>query len=106
MNDRPASPEPAQHISDRLFRVHDPGIDGEAGALGREAAFHLGEAEIVPDQVHQVGAVLAVMDGETGIDANLLGIFAQQPSADAMEGAGPGQRVGHDAGPAAKHLRA
>ena len=31
-------------------------------------------------------------------------VFAQQPRADAVEGAGPGQRVGHDAGVVAQHL--
>ena len=51
----------------------------------------------MPDQVHQVGGILAVVDGEGGIEPDLLGIFAQQPRADGVERAGPGQRVGHDA---------
>ena len=58
----------------------------------------------MPDQVHQVGGILAVVDRERGIEADLLGIVAQQPRADAMEGAGPGQRIGHDAGIVAHHL--
>ena len=58
----------------------------------------------VPDQVHQVGGILAVVDREGGIETDLVGIFAQQPRADAVEGAGPGQRVGHDAGIVADHL--
>ena len=33
-----------------------------------------------------------------GSSADLVGILAQQPGADAMEGAGPGQRIGHDVG--------
>ena len=32
-------------------------------------------------------------------------VFAQQPRADAVEGAGPGQGVGHDAGVVARTLR-
>ncbi|MGY3420306.1 hypothetical protein ACVWZW_000781 [Bradyrhizobium sp. F1.13.4] len=52
----------------------------------------------MPDQVHQVGGILAVVDGEGRIDADPLGIFAQQPRADAVEGAGPGKRVAHDRG--------
>jgi hypothetical protein len=59
----------------------------------------------MPDRVHQVGAVLAVMDGEAGIDADLLRIFAQDLRADSMEGVSPGQRIGHDAGPSAQNLR-
>ena len=58
----------------------------------------LREAELVPDEVHQVGGILAVVDGEGRVEADLLGIFAQQPRADAVEGAGPGQRVRHDGG--------
>ena len=52
----------------------------------------------MPDQVHQVGGILAIVDREIGIEPDLVGIVAQQPRADAVEGAGPGQRVGHDAG--------
>ena len=66
----------------------------------------LREAELVADEVHQVGGILAVMDREAGLQADLLGILAQQPGADRVEGAGPGQRVRHDAGLGAQHLRA
>ncbi|MGY3074213.1 hypothetical protein ACVWZZ_000584 [Bradyrhizobium sp. LM6.10] len=52
----------------------------------------------MPDQVHQVGGILAVVDGEGRIDADSLGIFAQQPCADAVKRAGPGERVAHDRG--------
>ena len=45
-------------------------------------------------QVHQVGGVLAVVDGEGRSRPMSLGVFAQQPRADAVEGAGPGERVG------------
>ncbi len=69
-----------------------------------KAAFGLRKPEFVPDQVHQVGGILAVVDGEGGIKSDLLGIFAQQPGANAVEGAGPAQRVGHDAGLVAEHL--
>ena len=52
--------------------------------------------ELVPDQVHQVGRILAIMNGESGIEADLVGIFAKQAGTDTMEGAGPTERVGHD----------
>ena len=52
----------------------------------------------MPDQIHQVGGILAIMDGEVGIEPDLVGVVAQQPRADAVEGAGPGQRIGHDVG--------
>ena len=40
----------------------------------------------------------AVVNCEGGVQADLFGILAQQPGADAVVGAGPGQRVRHDAG--------
>jgi hypothetical protein len=41
----------------------------------------------------QVGRILTVVDGEGGIDPDLVGRFAQKPSADTVESSGPGQRV-------------
>ena len=73
--------------------------------LGREALFGLGEAEIVADQVHQVGGILAVVDGEGGIEPDALGVFAQQPRADGVEGAGPGKASVSASGALAQHLR-
>lgn len=52
----------------------------------------------MPDQIHQVCGILAVVDGERRIDADPFGIFAQQTRADAVEGAGPGERIAHDRG--------
>jgi hypothetical protein len=60
----------------------------------------------MPDQVHQVGGVLTVVDCESGIEADLFGIVAQEPCADAVKGTGPGERAGHDAGIRSKHLGA
>ena len=54
-----------------------------------KAALGLRQAELVPDEVHQVGGILAVVDGEGRIEADLPGIVAQQPRADAVEGARP-----------------
>ena len=36
------------------------------------------------------------MDGEGAVEPDLLGILAQQPRADGVEGAGPGQSVGQE----------
>ena len=58
----------------------------------------------MPDEIHQVGRVLAIVNGESGIEADLVGIFAKQPGADTVEGAGPAERVGHDAGIGAEDL--
>ena len=58
----------------------------------------------MPDQVHEVGGVFAVVNRKGRVQADLFGVLAQQPGADAVVGAGPGQRVGHDPGVVAQHL--
>ena len=58
----------------------------------------------MPDHVHQIGRVLAVVDGEGGIKSDPVGIFAQEPGADTMERSCPGQRVGHGPGAVADDL--
>ena len=58
----------------------------------------------MPDQVHEVRGVFAVVNRKGWVQADLLGILAQQPGADAVVRAGPGQCVGHDAGVVAHHL--
>ena len=46
------------------------------------------------------------MDREIGIESDLLRVIAQDPRADSMKRAGPGQRVGHDASVRAHRLGA
>src|SRR6516162_2311271 len=58
----------------------------------------------MPNQVHQISRVLTFVYGESGSDPDLVGIFAQKPSADTVERSGPGQRFGHNAGAAAHNL--
>ena len=94
----------ADDLLDRRLGIDAARIDGEAGALGREAAFGLREALLVPDQVHEVRRVFAIVNRKGGIETNLLGVLAQQPGADAMISAGPGQRVRHDPGVVAQDL--
>ena len=54
----------------------------------------------MPDHVHQIGRVVAVVDGEGGIEPDLVGIFAKEPGADTVERTSPTQRTGHDSGAA------
>ena len=58
----------------------------------------------MPDQVDQVGRILTVVNGEGGIDPDLVGIFAQKPSTNTVERSSPDQGVSHDAGAAAHNL--
>jgi len=59
--------------------------DRKASVLGRETFFGFGKSEIVQHQVHQVGGIFAVMDGELAIEPNMLGVFAQEPCADGVK---------------------
>jgi hypothetical protein len=56
----------------------------------------------VPHEVHQIGRVLPVVNGESRIEADLSRIVAQEPGADPMEGPGP-KRIGHEPGVIANH---
>jgi hypothetical protein len=58
----------------------------------------------MPDQVHEVRGIFAVVNREGGIETDLLGILAQQARADAVVGARPGQRIRHDPGIVAQDL--
>ena len=56
----------------------------------------------MPDEVHEVRGIFAVVNREGWIEADLLGVLAQQARADAVVGARPGQRIRHDPGIVAK----
>jgi hypothetical protein len=60
----------------------------------------------VPDEVHEVRGILAVMNGELRVEPELDGILAQQPSADAVERAGPCKGVSQNSGLVAENLGA
>ena len=93
-----------QHLVERELRVDAARVDREAGAFDRKAALGLREAKLMPDQIHQIGGILAIMDRERRIEPDLLGIVAQEPRANPMERPRPGERVRHDAGAIAHHL--
>ena len=66
----------------------------------------LRQAEVVPRQIQEVGGILAVVDGEIGIEPDVERLLAQKPRADAVERAGPGQRVGQNVRACAERLLA
>ncbi len=47
-------------------------------------------------EVHQIGAIAAVVDGEGGIEPDRRGMLAQQPRADRVKRPGPGQPARED----------
>ena len=48
-------------------------------------------------EIHQIGGILAIVDGEGRRKPDGFRIFAQQPRADGVECAGPGQAIGYGA---------
>ena len=78
-----------QRIRERAARVHPMGVDGEAGVLARKAFRLLGVAQFLAFDVDEVGCITAINHRETGIKAQHLRVFAQQPVADGMKCAGP-----------------
>jgi len=56
----------------------------------------------VPHKIHQIGRVLAVVNGESRIEADLARVLAQEPRANPVEGPGP-KRIGHDTCAVANH---
>jgi hypothetical protein len=59
----------------------------------------------VADEIEQVRGVLAVVNRESAIEADTLGVFAKQPRADGVKGPGPADGVGHRSGALAQRLR-
>jgi hypothetical protein len=57
------------------------------------------------DEIHQVGGVFAIVDRERRVQPDLVGVFAQQPRADGVEGAGPGERGARGAGERSRPVR-
>ncbi len=96
--------ERAQHLLQRRLRVHGARIDRQAGAFHREALLGFREAEIVADEIHQIGRIAAVMDRECPIEPDLRGVFAQQSRADRVKGARPGEPTRDRAGAVSQHV--
>ena len=81
----------AQHLGQAGLRIDDPRIDRQAGRLLRKAAPRSRQAEALAQHVDQVLGLAPVVDRERRVEAERRGMGAQQPGADRMEGAAPGQ---------------
>ena len=61
-------------------------------ALVGKRSFDVSEPGFVPRPVHEIGRILAVVNGELRIETEPERIFAQEPGADRVKGAGIGRR--------------
>src|SRR5262249_49010298 len=87
-----------QHLVERRLFVDGPRVDGEAGALGGKTGLQAREVELVADQIHEVGRIFAVVDGEARVEADLGRESAQKARAKAVAGSRPGGRGGRGGG--------
>ena len=67
-----------QHRFQRLVGVDGPRIDGETGGLEGKAPVLLRKSALVSHQVHEVGGVFTIMNGERGIKPDAVSVTAQQ----------------------------
>src|ERR1043165_521037 len=77
----------------RLLRVDAIRVDAEAGVLAREALALARETHLRAHRVEQVGGVAAIDDAERGIETHVFCVVAQEPVADGMERARPGETL-------------
>jgi hypothetical protein len=80
-----------------MFAVYGARIDRQTRALSRKALFGLRKSKIVAHQIHQIGGILTIVDGEGRREPDGFRIFAQQPRTDGVKCSGPGQVVGSGA---------
>jgi hypothetical protein len=59
----------------------------------------------VPDEIHQIGGIFSIVNCEGSIQPNRLGILAQEPRTNSVEGSGVGDRMSHCCRPLAHHIR-
>ena len=76
----------AKQLIERRFGIDRARVDRKARALSGKSLLGLRKSEVVPDQVHEVGGILAVVDREGPVEADLLRVFAYQARADSVKG--------------------
>ncbi len=82
-----------QGIHQHFLRIHAARVDRQAGVFLWKAARFLGQARLVPHDVHQVSRIPSVEDRETGVEIEVVRITAQQAIRDRMKRARPGEHV-------------
>src|ERR1035437_2197855 len=58
----------------------------------------------MPNEIHQIGGVFAIMNRESVAEANVECVFAKKPRADGMKRSRPVERISHRSGLRAEHL--
>src|ERR1700677_672212 len=82
----------AQRRLEIASRVNDARIDREARRFCWEALLQIADAEFMARPVHEVGRILAIMDGELRIEAEARRVFAQEARADSVKRSRIGRR--------------
>src|SRR5690242_19903416 len=77
------------------FGIYSARVDRETGIFAWKSFVGFREIEIMTEQIHQISRILAVMNGEITIQADLIRVFAQQSAADRVECPRPSQGINH-----------
>ena len=75
-------------------RIDPMRIDRQARVLAREAPCLRRQAELVAQDVDQIGGIAPVDDAEAGIESDVVGLAPEDPARHRMEGPRPGQADG------------
>src|SRR5271166_1645144 len=76
---------------DRGSGVDRERVDRETSVFAWKSRLRLGQPQVMPDYIHQIGSIRPVEDGERRLEANPVGILPQDSSADSVERASPRQ---------------
>jgi hypothetical protein len=93
-----------EHFRQGRAGIHGSRVDGQAGALEGKTLALCRQPQFVTNQVHQIGGVFPVVDGEGRVEADAPGKFTQQAGAHAVKGAGPRKATAGQAGVAGGDL--
>src|ERR1700722_5997745 len=93
-----------EHLAKRAFGVDRARVDRKAGTLHGEALVGFRQAEIMPNEINQIGRVFAVMNCESVAETDVERILAKKPRADGMKRSRPIERMCHWPGLRAEHL--
>src|SRR4029434_9688429 len=67
----------------------------KAGALRRKALLRLGETEVVANEIHQIGGILAIVNCEGSVQPNGVGILAEEACTNRVKRSRPDDRSSH-----------
>src|SRR5262249_12231773 len=85
----------AEHVFQRKLGIDRARVDRKASALHRKAFLRLGETEVVANEIHQIGGILAIVNCEGSVQANGVGTLAEEARTNRVKPSRPDDRTRH-----------